>query len=349
MMNQVIESNFLDYSTFLNCVTYFLIIDSFQVKSLRIMNLISLAVNLASVGVGLSSLVGVGPCEHKDVSSQKLLETNSIDSVAEEVKITGIPSVAISKDNSGAPLPVEPVRTSDTVVTGGSPPRGVTQGVQGNCSFYLLIKHFLGFNSEWSLIYVLLSLVSLVCLGVKASVRDEIVKFHKSEDASTVDMIPEQKEGTTSIQFSSDLFKSVDKEAKLSASSSLTKSDGKVNRLLAGSDIGENIPFNSTTNPQSALTEQPSSCVGSSVASHVELQSLKDNSITHEEAKAVGRSLVNHDSSVNGEDKADVSEASSHEDKETAFGISGNFIVTEFCLFFNQISLFIVALARLWV
>lgn len=277
-----------------------------------------------------------GSCEQKEVSSPKLLEPNSIYSDAKEVKITGISPVSILKSNSDAPLPVEPVIPSDVVATDGSPTRGMTQDVQGNYIFYLFIKRFSWMQLKLESDTLILSLVHLVCLGVKVFVLNKTVKFHPSQDACNANLIPAQK-GTSSTQFSSEFIKSDEKEARISAGSIITKSDSKVDNMpLAESDIGENIPLDNTTKPQTSPMEQPLSYVESSVASQSEVQSMADKSITHEEATTVERSLLNHDSFVKGRDKPDVSEAS-HKDEETTFGISGNFVITQSGHLFNLI------------
>ena len=128
----------------------------------------------------------------------------------------------------------------------------------------------------------------------------------------------------TSSPFSLGFGESNEKEAKVS-DSSLMKSEGHVDdRPLV--DIGGSSPLSSTIRPQTVLVEQPSSFVENSVASRCELQSLAAKPVMHDEAIVVEGNIVIYASSVKGKVNP---EASSHEDKETTFGVSGNFIDTE--------------------
>jgi len=109
--------------------------------------------DLPSIGVGLpslnkysnndeshpgSSLVGDVAREQKEVSSPKLLESDSIGSDVKEVKLTGISSVSVSKSNSDVPLPTEPVIITDPAAADCSPSGGLIQDVPGNYCFYSL-------------------------------------------------------------------------------------------------------------------------------------------------------------------------------------------------------------------
>ena len=81
------------------------------------------------------SLAGDAAQEHKEVSSPKLLESDSIGSDVKEVKLTGTSSVSILKCNSDVLLPTEPVIISDAVAADCSSPRGLTQDLPGNYCF----------------------------------------------------------------------------------------------------------------------------------------------------------------------------------------------------------------------
>jgi len=174
------------------------------------------------------------------------------------------------------------------------------------------------------------------------AVIDETIKCHRSQHTSAAALVPQQKEGATSSPLFSGFPASNEKEAKVS-DSSLMKSEGHVDDRPLG-DIGESSPLSNTISPQTVLVKQPLSFVENPVAPRCELQSLADKPVIHDEAIVVEDNLVIHASSVKGKVNP---EASSHEDKETAFGVSGNFIDTEisFVLYSGKfLFLFVVGL-----
>ncbi|XP_020263545.1 uncharacterized protein LOC109839500 isoform X3 [Asparagus officinalis] len=264
----------------------------------------SAASDLGLMGVGQSFLDGGESQEQKQMSPPKLHQQVSIYSDVKEAEITGTSSASLLKNKSDAPLGVEPVIPSDSVVSHSSPPKGIAQDVP-------------------------------VLPGGKLTVLDKRVDFHQSQHTSTTD-VPERKEGPAPSQISSEFIRSDEKKAKISASSSITKSEAKVSvssslaksegnindRPFVHSDIGESSPLSNRTKPKTTLVEHTSSCVEDSVVANSELPSLADKPITHEEATAVGGNLVTQHSSLKGKDNPDKSEASSHENKEMMFGVS---------------------------
>ena len=169
------------------------------------------------------------------------------------------------------------------------------------------------------------------------AVLDETSKCHQPQHTFAAAVVPQQKEGATSSQFSSGCVEFDEKEVEVS-DSSLMKSEGHVDdRPLV--DIGGSSPLSNTIRPRTVLVEQPSSFVENPVASRCELQSLADKSVIHDETIVVEGNLVIHASSVKGKVNP---EASSHEDKETTFGVSGNFIHTDIFVLYSGKFLFLL-------